>query len=222
LERNDINLFFVDWSKGSISIDYALARSRVNEVARAVGHFYIDLRKNFNIDSSQTTCIGFSLGAHACGLVYQHLTNEKFGKVIGLDPAGPLFDINNTATRINPDSATYVECIYTGYPLGIRAPLCQADFFINKGSQQPGCRNMFKLDSPVCSHYRALHYFSEALHNPKAFYGKGCESFEDVLGGSCEKEPGAFAYNDENAKRKLYGIFSVETNSEDPFGRGQS
>lgn len=55
------------------------------------------------------------------------------GKVIGLDPAGPLFDVKEPITRINPDSADYVECIHTGYSLGIRAPVCQSDFFVNGG-----------------------------------------------------------------------------------------
>lgn len=71
----------------------------------------------------------FILTAHICGLAGNYLQSNKIGKVIGLDPAGPLFDVNEFDRRINANSAEYVECIHTGYFHGIRAPVCQSDFF---------------------------------------------------------------------------------------------
>lgn len=71
--------------------------------------------------------------AHVCGNAGNYLETKKIHKIIGLDPAGPLFDVKKPDTRINSKSAEYVECIHTGYSLGIRAPICQVDFFVNKG-----------------------------------------------------------------------------------------
>lgn len=140
-------------------------------------------------------------------------------KVIGLDPAGPKFD--DPSTRINSDSAAYVECVHTGYSLGIRQPVCQADFFMNKGSHQPGCGNFLGVDNVVCSHYRAIWYYIEALKNQEAFYGKSCSDFKYVLSGNCNDEPGEFMGNKNNKDKKIKGIYQVSTNSESPYGRGK-
>ncbi|KAG5672356.1 hypothetical protein PVAND_002489 [Polypedilum vanderplanki] len=216
INKNDANLFFVDWSKGATTIVYASARSKVNDVAKIIGDFYNYFQSQFKNDPSKTSCIGFSLGAHICGLIYQYLEKEKFGEIIGLDPAGPLFDVNDNTTRINSKSGDYVECIHTGFPLGIRAPICQADFFASKGEKQPGCQNILGFDNLICSHYRAVHYYIEASQNPQAFYGNSCDSFESVLIENFNDAFGAFMCNDENSKKKLQGIFSVNVNPKFP------
>lgn len=143
-----------------------------------------------------TSIMNFSFSAHICGLAGNYLQSNKIGKVIGLDPAGPLFDVNAPDSRINANSAEYVECIHTGYFLGIRAPVCQADFFVNGGSHQPGCTNIFGMDSVTCSHYRAVSYFVEALRNQESFYGKLCGNFRDVLSGNCNENSEEFMANE--------------------------
>jgi Lipase len=114
-----------------------------------------------------------------------------------------------------------VECIHTGYYFGIRAKVCQTDFFVNGGSKQPGCINYFGIDNVVCSHQRAVIYYTEALHKPNSFYGDRCDQVEDALTGSCSKNSGAFMGNEGNADAKLSGIYYVETNLEPPYGRGK-
>lgn len=150
------------------------------------------------------------------------MEGNKIIKVVGLDPAGPLFDVNEPSTRINPDSADYVECIHTGYALGIRAPVCQADFFVNKGSQQPGCTNFLGMDSAICSHYRAILYYVEALKNLEAFYGKSCKDLKTVLSGNCNGNAGEFMGNPNNKVKKITGIYEVFTNKDSPYGRGRN
>lgn len=139
-------------------------------------------------------------------------------KVIGLDPAGPGFDSNDPSTRLNSDSADYVECIHTGYYLGIRAPICQASFFVNKGSHQQGCTNFLGIDDVACSHIRAVLYYTEALGNQEGFFGKSCSDMKSVLSGSCNDEHGEFMGRVTNEDKKVAGIFAVTTNKQAPFG----
>lgn len=57
------------------------------------------------------------------------MDGKKIGKIMGLDPAmeTPI----NPSTQLNPESADYVECIYTG--VGLLSPFCQANFYVNRG-----------------------------------------------------------------------------------------
>jgi hypothetical protein len=135
--------------------------------------------------------------------------------------AGPLFSVDEPDKRISPDSASYVECIHTGYPMSIRSAVCQADFFMNTGAGQPGCKNMLNLDNFLCSHFRAMQFFTEAVKTPNSFYGKLCSSQADAFLGNCADEPGAFMVDKENPGKKLTGIYHVVTNDIAPFGRGK-
>ena len=63
----------------------------------------------------------------------------------GLDPAYPLFSIDNTDTRLDTTDAEFVDVIHTnsGYitDIGLSFPFAigHADFFPNGGSSQAGC-----------------------------------------------------------------------------------
>lgn len=146
--------------------------------------------------------------------------NGQVRKVIGLDPAGPLFDVNDPDNRLSLESAKYTECIHTGFPLGIQDPICHVDFYVNKGTRQPGCVTVFGTNNIICSHYRAVEIATEVMTNPKAFYGYRCEDKDAALFGNCKTKSGAFINDRKNEEENLKGIFNVETNDEMPFGRG--
>lgn len=80
---------------------------------------------------------------------------------VGLDPAGPLFSTRNPESRIDSGDANYVECIHTNGPtlliigLGIGAGICDADFYPNGGTSQPGCL------MNTCSHLRAVDLYGK-------------------------------------------------------------
>jgi hypothetical protein len=158
--------------------------------------------------------------------------NGKVGKIVGLDPAGPLFDVNDPKNRLNSDSAKYTECIHTDFKLGIGNPICKVDFFVNRGSHQPGCVSANGNDNMVCSHLRAVLIFLEAVINPVAFYGKLCSPDYDaqIPGtlfqlGPCKSDSGAFINGENNAElvdeisRKVYNVRS--TNAKSPYGKGK-
>jgi hypothetical protein len=92
-------------------------------------------------DLSTMHCIGFSLGAHACGVAGKNLTSARLGRVTGLDPALPLYDYNDITETMKPEDAAFVDVIHAcGGWLAFHNPLGHADFYPNDGtSEQPGC-----------------------------------------------------------------------------------
>lgn len=80
-----------------------------------------------------------STTAHICGHAGKN-TRFQINTIVGLDPAGPLFDANNPAARLDATDAAYVEVIHTDtQSFGIGYPIGDADFFPNGGSGMPGC-----------------------------------------------------------------------------------
>jgi len=60
--------------------------------------------------------------------------------VLGLDPAGPLFDDKNPALRLDPTDANCVDVIHTNAGIfGTALSSGHIDFFPNGGTKQPGC-----------------------------------------------------------------------------------
>lgn len=68
-------------------------------------------RKN-PIDEKNMHCIGFSLGAHACGVFFQIYFNKlkiKPGRITGLDPAGPFFNERSFDEKLSLNDARFVD-----------------------------------------------------------------------------------------------------------------
>lgn len=91
--------------------------------------------------------IGFSLGAQvagAAGMIYHKKSGSKFGRITGLDPAGPGFDPQpNADNKLDKDDAEFVDVIHTcSGKLGITEAVGTADFYVNGGSKQPECANL--------------------------------------------------------------------------------
>lgn len=124
---------------------------------------------------------GFLIGIFI--LAGKHIISGKIRKIVGLDPAGPLFSYNKVDERLSENDARFVEVIHTsaGY-LGFAGPLGSANFYPNGGSSQPGCERDF---SGKCSHARSYHLFLESLYTDIHFYSLQCESLEEVQQGNC-------------------------------------
>ena len=60
--------------------------------------------------------------------------------ILGLDPAGPLFNKAKEEYRLDKNDATFVDVIHTdaGFA-GTTLNLGDADFYPNGGREQPGC-----------------------------------------------------------------------------------
>lgn len=127
--------------------------------------------------------IGHSLGAHVCGIAAKNVQSGKIRKIVGLDPASPLFSVKQPDERLSDTDADVVEIIHSnaGF-LGFSFPLGTISFYPNGGRSQRGCG--WDLLS-ICAHSRSYIYYAESIHNPTGFYAWKCESYENLKGGKC-------------------------------------
>lgn len=137
----------------------------------------------------------------------------RINTIIGLDPAGPLFNLHDKSNRLDFSDAHYVESIHTDSLFGIAAAISHADFFANNGKAQPGCF------TSLCDHGRSVELFAESI-NSNRLIGRRCLRLTDILHETTCKRESAVMGDPSNAKNNLRGIFQVITNSESPFGRG--
>lgn len=69
--------------------------------------------------------------------------------VVGLDPAGPLFENYDPRARLDSTDADLVDVIHSNGEkiymggLGAWAPMGDLDFYPNGGRMQKGCSNLF-------------------------------------------------------------------------------
>lgn len=138
------------------------------------------------MDIEKVVLIGHSLGAHIVGIAGKKMLNHTLPKIVGLDPASPLFSLGNLDRRLAIGDARHVEVIHSnaGY-LGLSSPIGNASFYPNGGTAQPGCGWDF---FNACAHSRAYLYYAESIYNPVGFYGWQCESYEDLTAGKCHVE----------------------------------
>lgn len=142
LKNKDVNVIVVDWAKAANTWNYISARYQMHGVAEIVAQFLDFLHISYpqaNIWKT-LTLVGFSLGAHCAGITGKNVRYGRISVIYGLDAAGPLFSLDNPLERLDRDDAQYVEVIHTNAgTLGFLDPIGHADFFVNGGTNQPGC-----------------------------------------------------------------------------------
>ena len=172
-----INFIVVDWRKGSNTFNYLHARNRVNLVAAHVAKFIDFMSIKARLKIEYLTIVGHSLGAHIAGIAAKQITVGKVGKIVGLDPASPLFKYEDVNNRLADTDASYVESMHTcAGRLGMTKPIGMASFYPNGGRRQPGCK-LDLVDVGTCSHKRASAYYIESIIRSE-FYALRCESFQ--------------------------------------------
>lgn len=244
LQKGDFNVIIVGWSIGALRLNYFQSASNT----RAVGA-EIALVSNLTIQTtgssrSRQYCVGHSLGSHVCG----HAGHSgQFGRITGLDPAGPAFDDRPPSVGLDQTSADLVDVIHTNYPsllvfgLGAFRPLGHIDFYPNGGSQQPGCtvdpfggivnpagiftgeNSSLKIAIEVtlgCNHIRAYQFFTESILED-CFWSRDviCTNPSD-LPGSCKSNGTVLQSLGFHANTYPgRGIFYLKTNPSSPFCR---
>lgn len=135
LANIDCNYFLIDWGAGSNTINYITARNRVNEAGAVVAQF-IDWINSRGVPFSAITITGSSLGAHLAGAAGKRTSRGRIHAIVGLDPAGPLFSLDNPADRLHSTDADHVESHVTdGGRLGFEHPVYHATFYPNWGKE---------------------------------------------------------------------------------------
>jgi pancreatic triacylglycerol lipase len=133
-----------------------------------------------------------------------------------LDPAGPLFSLNDPTDRVASTDGVYVEVMHTnGGLLGFREPIGQADFFPNFGRSQPGCG----LDpAGSCAHLRTALFYAESITS--RFTSRQCVSFEEIDNNQCTPTGVTASMGGPFGNIGLTGNFHLTTNAAAPFSQG--
>lgn len=71
-----------------------------------------------------------------------------------MDPAKPDFVLAPAAHRLGKTNADFVDVIHTdGLERGFLEPLGHADFYMNGGINQPGCKNAVNMCKGLICYY---------------------------------------------------------------------
>ncbi|CAH1779755.1 unnamed protein product, partial [Owenia fusiformis] len=183
LENGDYNVIIVDWTEGASDVYYPQSAMNTRVIGACTGHL-VDTLVNAGNTYGDFHCIGHSLGAQTCGFTGKS-TNGRMARVTGMDPAGPAFEISDPRGRIDAGDAQFVDNIHTngnsdGINLGLGHPVGHADFYPNKGGDQPPC------DDFNCDHGIAHEYMRTSILNGCRFDSYPCNSDADADIGSCE------------------------------------
>jgi pancreatic lipase-related protein 1/phosphatidic acid-selective phospholipase A1 len=231
LTQGDFNVIIVGWEGGSQQIWYPQSASDTRTVGTEIGLVAANVIANGNAAKSRLYCVGHSLGSHVCGHAGAYTT---FGRITGMDPAGPLFENRDWTCGLNPSCADLVDVMHTnGEPgvvlnLGTMKVLGHVDFYPNGGGRQPECildplktSPEQKADlTPACSHMRAISYYIESV-NTQCFYSRYQCTDQYNLPGSCTSS--IFPSQNMGYAANTYGglgIFYLETNGASPYCLG--
>ncbi|KOB64678.1 Neutral lipase [Operophtera brumata] len=209
LDKSDVNVIVVDWSRLALS-DYATAALGVPAVGRGVGEFLRFLNSVTGAAYSNMHLVGFSLGAHLVGNAGREL-GGSVARVSALDPAGPMWNYNSN--RVNPNDGVYVEAIHTdgGYTvggLGIGSAVANADFFPNGGISQPGCL------TNLCNHNRAWELFASTVTN-NHLVGQLCTSTLQITWNTCRGT--SFRMGNDDLRKFGTGMYRLDTDRRYPY-----
>lgn len=107
--------------------------------------------------------IGYSVGAHIAGLVANYLKPEegKLGRITGLDPTIFFYAGFNNSRDLDSTDAHFVDVLHTGAGiLGQWHSTGHADFYVNGGTNQPGCSG----STTIFREYFWLNIFGEVYN----------------------------------------------------------
>lgn len=107
----------------------------------------IDLYTNHSANLTNFHLVGHSLGAHVSGFAgksVQSTTGINLGRITGLDPAGPLYQLASAEDRLASTDADLVVALHTDAGVaGYWGQIGDIDFYANGGfPQQPGCTDI--------------------------------------------------------------------------------
>lgn len=200
METDPSNVIIVDWGLGAQMPFYNNATANTRLVGKQTCLLIKDLL-NVYFDSDwrkiHIYCIGHSLGAHTCGYA-SNLCATEFDRITGLDPAGPLYEGQDSRVRLDPGDAIFVDAIHTNAgksyngALGIIQPVGHVDFYVNGGGQQTGCPSLFgaifggdAANAAACNHNRVRPIFHESILSHCPYTAFKCDSYENFEKGNC-------------------------------------
>eukprot|EP00057_Strongylocentrotus_purpuratus_P035021 XP_797449.2 PREDICTED: pancreatic lipase-related protein 2 isoform X2 [Strongylocentrotus purpuratus] len=217
LNKENMNVIMVDWNDGAVG-GYNLCRQNTRVVGREIAMLARALNRVHGAVYGDMHLIGHSLGAHTAG--YAGAFQAGFGRITGLDPAGPAFRGVDQECRLDPSDALFVDNIHTDtnrvLGMGILEPVGHVDFYPNGGDDMPGC----PLLEIACDHFRSVYYFEESIRSTGcAFTAYPCETWNQYQTGLCNRCGLAgcpeMGYNADQSTAT--GSFYLATNDKDTY-----
>jgi len=209
-ELDDMNVILTDWNLLASVLNYPLAAMHAvtagQRAGQVLGHLLVD---QLGQDPKKIHLIGHSLGAHFVGHLGRELAINRtsIGRITGLDPAKPYFDITDGSNRLQFDDADFIDIVHTNSGelyegcLSFPENMGDVDFYPNGGSHQVGCvpdctpitcpfADIIDLLEAGCSHKRSHAYYLEtieAANNEKGSDFKSflCTDFDEFKSGDC-------------------------------------
>lgn len=205
---DEANVITVNWLDG-VRTDYDHARRNARKAGEQVAQLLNCIFDTFDqYEPSNVHIIGFSLGGQAAGFAGKQLIRINrtriLGRITGLDPAGPGFNVKSPNYRLDKHDANFVDVIHTDataqfeFELGLNRNVGHIDFYPNGGSNQAGCTkwndlsfNRAIVEDMVryvsCDHTRAVAFFLHSINNSLAnsFTAFRCANFKRFQEGKC-------------------------------------
>ncbi|XP_045482375.1 phospholipase A1 2-like isoform X2 [Harmonia axyridis] len=225
LNKNDASCAVtIDWSLTTGTINYPFVVSQTDKFGVFVGEFINRMLTKYEVPEEKIALIGHSLGAQAVGVIaktIKKMSGILLPFILGLDPAGPNFNVRPVSKRLNKEDAEVVMIIHSDKgKFGISTECGTIDFYPNGGNNQPGCSKITK-DTIVhtfgplgCNHARSLDYIVEAVNNTGSFPARRCRSYSHYIRNKCDSNKLVYMGDLETKER---GSFYLITNSESPF-----
>ncbi|KAJ8026246.1 Pancreatic lipase-related protein 2 [Holothuria leucospilota] len=235
LSIGNFNVILVNWENGADLFDpiqmytdvinlpfgYEIARQNARLVGRQIGLLSQKLQQLTGASYADMHLIGHSLGAQTAGFAGEFLSGQ-YGRITGLDPAGPGFDTfrNSRGCLLDSSDAIFVDIIHTDSTLGNEYATGHQDFYPNGGVYQVGC---VPLDE-ACDHNRAIYYFTESITTTCEFLAYPCSSWTNFLKGKCRScgSSGCSRMGYYADLSTATGSFRLGTNTGSPFCKGDS
>lgn len=98
--NDSLNIIVVDWTSLAIAplLEYPTVARSTRYAGVDIAELLVKLKNKGHLELEKVHLIGYSLGAHTAGVAgyeVQRKTNGvKVGRITGLDPAGPEFDMS--------------------------------------------------------------------------------------------------------------------------------
>ncbi|KAF6210236.1 hypothetical protein GE061_013340 [Apolygus lucorum] len=179
----DVNVIIVSWDLES-TLTYWASKDYAQTVGQVVALMVDLLCSQAGVRLEDVHVIGHSLGAQIAGISGLHTTVGKLPRVTGLDPAGPMYSMEDEI-RISPNSADFVDVMHTARGIeGFNHEVGHVDFYPNDGVIiQPGCGWDY---TGFRSHQRAYWLYASSILNPEQFLALQCDSWETYKSGKCK------------------------------------
>ncbi|EDW88949.2 uncharacterized protein Dyak_GE19008 [Drosophila yakuba] len=220
--KQDYNVLSLDYPKLAYEPCYTEAVHNAKYVGLCTAQFLQKLIEDGLVRTEDLHLIGLGLGAHVAGFAGQFIQQHTLEHITALDPAKPLYLVNDTAEKLDPTDAKFVDVVHTDVMLlGLLEAVGHVDFYLNMGVSQPNCGPVNQMETHFCYHNRAADYYAESISSTSGFYGFHCPNFKSFATGICVPQQNIQLMGF-HVHPEARGRYFLETNNGPPYAKGEN